>query len=80
MKKRLASWMKVWHNTACKGNDGNKYRREEPTESSRRMRGAGRAVWEYLPELRTERRQVGCDGRISVIRIRVYWYSQRQGS
>ena len=39
----------------------------EPTESSRVMRGAGEASYEYLFELRTELIIiVGCDGRTPV--------------
>ena len=33
-----------------------------PTESCRLMRGAGRAFYEYIFELRTEIKKVGCDG------------------
>ena len=39
----------------------------KPTESSRMMRGAGEASYEYLFELRTELTIiVGCDGQASV--------------
>lgn len=48
--------------------EGNKYLRVIPTESSRQMRGAGKALWEYIPEQPAECfRLVGLDGRASVI-------------
>ena len=33
-----------------------------PTESRRLVRGAGRTFYEYIFELRTEMKKVGCDG------------------
>ena len=41
------------------------------TERYRLVRGPRSACCEYISEPRTERKPVGCDGRTSVIRVRV---------
>lgn len=50
--------------------------REQPGDERRRGSRAGNTSPSFAPN----GRQVGCDGRISVIRIGVCRYSQRQGS